>query len=296
MKRWRKAAAVTGVAVCAWSMSVFAAVNSGKAAPTNVSLDAEGVVSWTAPSWEGIDRYEIQIVRGEQAEEAKNYKSKKVTATDDTTTELSLSSKGYYYAKVRAYDVSGNYTDWSDYSNMVTVTTEDLSDYSSGPVVSVGNINGGPGVSDQGTTLPSAGSGGPGTTHPQQSQTTSYGWQQDSRGRWYRRVNGTYPQNQWEKIDGIYYHFDAQGYMQTGWIWESSNQSWYYCLPDGKLATGWNNVNEKWYYMDPNSGVMYAGGIHLIDGKYYCMDEKGARIENAWSGGYYYGTDGVRVN
>lgn len=295
MKNWKRMAATAVVCLCAWSMTVWAAVNNGKDAPEAVTLTSDGIVSWSAPDWDGVDRYEVQVVRGEDAAAAKNYKSRRVIG--ETTTDIALSAKGYYYAKVRAYDVQGNYTDWSAYSNRVTVTTEDISDVGSPRPGSVGNGSGGPGVSGQGSTPGTVPGGiGPGVQTPATDGTTTYGWQQNAQGRWYRRVNNTYPANQWEKIDGVYYHFDAQGYMQVGWIWENANSSWYYCLPDGKLATGWNNINEKWYYLDPNTGIMYAGGIHLIDGKYYCMDEKGARIENAWNGGYYYGADGVRVN
>lgn len=298
MKKWKKTAAAAVFAACAWSVTVFAASKTNKAAPENVSLTADGDVSWSAPGWDGVDKYEIQLLKGENASTASKYKTKKINSAEDTEGSVSIDSKGYYYAQVRAYDVSGNYTDWSAASNRVTVTTDDLRSGKSGPGVSSGSTSGGPGVTGSGQGTPSGGSGGPGTAagSAQTGTTATYGWQQDSRGRWYRRVNGTYPVNQWEQIDGVYYHFDASGYMQTGWIWESKNSSWYLCLPDGKLATGWNNVNERWYYLAPESGVMYAGGLHLIDGKYYCMDEKGARIENAWNGGYYYGKDGVRVN
>ena len=39
------------------------------------------------------------------------------------------------------------------------------------------------------------------------------GWQQNSYGWWYQRANGTYPHNEWEIINGIWYYFDANGYM-----------------------------------------------------------------------------------
>ena len=39
------------------------------------------------------------------------------------------------------------------------------------------------------------------------------GWQQSGYGWWYQRANGTYPASEWEQINGIWYYFDANGYM-----------------------------------------------------------------------------------
>ena len=39
------------------------------------------------------------------------------------------------------------------------------------------------------------------------------GWQENSYGWWYQRANGTYPNSEWEIINGIWYYFDANGYM-----------------------------------------------------------------------------------
>lgn len=32
----------------------------------------------------------------------------------------------------------------------------------------------------------------------------------------------------WRQIDGVWYYFDADGIMQTGWIRDEDNQLWYY--------------------------------------------------------------------
>ena len=39
------------------------------------------------------------------------------------------------------------------------------------------------------------------------------GWQNSGYGWWYQRANGTYPHSEWEMINGIWYYFDANGYM-----------------------------------------------------------------------------------
>lgn len=42
-------------------------------------------------------------------------------------------------------------------------------------------------------------------------------WIQASDGRWwYKHSDGSYTVNDWEYIDGEWYHFDSQGWMQTG--------------------------------------------------------------------------------
>ena len=43
------------------------------------------------------------------------------------------------------------------------------------------------------------------------------GWIEDEYGWWYRRADGTYPANQWERINGHWYLFNANGYIRTGW-------------------------------------------------------------------------------
>ena len=48
-------------------------------------------------------------------------------------------------------------------------------------------------------------------------------WKQDSRGWWFARRNGTYPADSWFECSwngrGGWYHFNAEGYMETGWRW-----------------------------------------------------------------------------
>ena len=39
-------------------------------------------------------------------------------------------------------------------------------------------------------------------------------WVDDGAGRKYVYADGTFAQNTWKGIDGFYYHFDANGYME----------------------------------------------------------------------------------
>ncbi len=55
-------------------------------------------------------------------------------------------------------------------------------------------------------------------------------WKQDSTGWWYEDTAGWYPQNQWQKIDNVWYYFGADGYLVTnqyvGEYWVNANGEW----------------------------------------------------------------------
>lgn len=53
---------------------------------------------------------------------------------------------------------------------------------------------------------------------------------------WYRHDDGSYTMNNWEKINGEWYFFDKDGWMQTGWIQSPYSNEWFYCYSDGIMA------------------------------------------------------------
>ena len=57
------------------------------------------------------------------------------------------------------------------------------------------------------------------------------GWQEDANGKWYQNADGTYYAGGFAEIDGVKYSFDANGYMQTGWVTKGVND--YYFNEDG---------------------------------------------------------------
>lgn len=69
-------------------------------------------------------------------------------------------------------------------------------------------------------------------------------WRQASNGWWYAQ-EGTYATG-WKQIDGQWYYFDSNGYMNTGW--EQIGGQWYYFDSNGHMNTGWINDNGNWYY------------------------------------------------
>lgn len=57
-------------------------------------------------------------------------------------------------------------------------------------------------------------------------------WRKNSIGWWYTQGNSW--ATGWKLINGNWYYFDSNGYMQTGWI--KSGQDWYYLYGSGEMA------------------------------------------------------------
>lgn len=114
---------------------------------------------------------------------------------------------------------------------------------------------------------------------------TEGSWRSDSNGWWFQNMDGTYPKAQWKKIGGIWYYFNADGYMATGWV--NDGGIWYYMKSDGAMQTGWMQLKGIWYYMKPD-GAMQTGWLQ-DSGKWYYMNQDGAML-TGWveSGGKWY--------
>ncbi len=139
---------------------------------------------------------------------------------------------------------------------------------------------------------------------------------------WYRHVDGTYTTDAWEYINGNWYYFDSEGWMQSGWVyingnwyylgsandgamksdWQYINGNWYYLgnANDGAMKSGWQYINENWYYLgDVSDGSMKYGWQHIFGEDYYL----GNRNDGAMKTGkteidgeiYYLDTDGKRL-
>ena len=58
-------------------------------------------------------------------------------------------------------------------------------------------------------------------------------WIKDARGWWLRYSDGTWPMGNtgafhWEKVNGRWWAFGAEGYLSTGWIYDTLHQGWFY--------------------------------------------------------------------
>ena len=108
-------------------------------------------------------------------------------------------------------------------------------------------------------------------------------WVRDSHGWWYRRSDGTYPADEWLKLNGLYYHFDSRGYMQTGWL--SLNGIWYYLQNSGAMAS---SVWVGNYYLKSDGRMAVSEWVD--NGKYY-VGSDGRWVKAKWvrnSHGWWY--------
>lgn len=123
-------------------------------------------------------------------------------------------------------------------------------------------------------------------------------WVKDINGKWkYYDENGNLLKSQWhyDLTVGNWYYLEDDGYMKTGWLfnsnkwylldgngamkvgWVNDHGTWYYLNSDGSMKTGWLEENSKKYYLNSN-GTMQTG-TKMINGKSYSFDESGALIK-----------------
>lgn len=114
-----------------------------------------------------------------------------------------------------------------------------------------------------------------------------------SDGIWYYRYpDGTYQSNSWLQLNGIWYLFDGNGRMLTGW--QVRNGLTYFLQDSGAMYTGWIKAGDMWYYMNRLEdggveGAMRTGWL-VRDGKTYYLRSDGSMAEG-WTqidGNYYY--------
>lgn len=78
----------------------------------------------------------------------------------------------------------------------------------------------------------------------------------------------------WEKVNGSWYAFGADGYLKSGWICDYQLSAWYNMSIDSGMRSGWYSDPQDGctYYLDPESGKLVVGW-KLIEGKWYYFSD-----------------------
>lgn len=69
------------------------------------------------------------------------------------------------------------------------------------------------------------------------SRKYTVGWHQDSKGWWYADSVTSYYKSRWAEINGKWYYFNEEGYMESN-CWKISGSDSYYLGADGAMVTG----------------------------------------------------------
>ena len=139
-------------------------------------------------------------------------------------------------------------------------------------------------------------------------------WSRDSRGWKFGDTLGWSAKNCWQAIDGKWYYFDPEGYMEknayrkglylTGsgaWdgkeaaaVWKKDGKGWWYRLPEGTcLKNTWIKIDGKWYYFKADG---YLAQSEFIRG--WWIGKNGVQSDPVRCGwhktarGWWYGVSG----
>ena len=126
-----------------------------------------------------------------------------------------------------------------------------------------------------------------------QTYTGTISWRHNSKGWWAEDTKGWYPAKTWQKINGVWYYFDEEGYMAANeWIdgyWLDKDGVWRY-----KYVGSWRLNSKGWWFEDTNKWYAYSGW-QKINGKYYYFGDDGYMYKNRYIGEFWVGDDGAYV-
>lgn len=145
------------------------------------------------------------------------------------------------------------------------------------------------------STKRSGGGGGSSSSSVNAVMINNGSWVQDNVGWWFKKTDGSYPKDAWYECvwngDSNWYHFNAQGYADGGWLVDRDGQKYYlHNVHDGKFGymyTGWNQIADKWYYFNTTSGTT---------GPASGTQSKGSLVtDTTTADGYKVGADGAWI-
>lgn len=116
-------------------------------------------------------------------------------------------------------------------------------------------------------------------------------WKSNSKGWWVEDSAGWYPQDQWQKIDGIWYYFKPDGYMASceyyKGYWFNSDGSW-----DPQYKLSWKSNATGWWVEDI-SGWWPSNKWLKVDGDWYYFNGSGYMATSQYVDGYWLAANGV---
>ncbi|MCR5227030.1 MAG: hypothetical protein K6E27_07450 [Eubacterium sp.] len=116
-------------------------------------------------------------------------------------------------------------------------------------------------------------------------------WKSNSTGWWAEDTSGWYPVASWQKIDGYWYYFNADGYMASN-EWRDG----YWLGGSGALTyeptASWAKDSTGWYFID-TSGWYPTSQWAKINSDWYYFDASGYMVTSQYVDGYWIGSDGV---
>ena len=118
-------------------------------------------------------------------------------------------------------------------------------------------------------------------------------WKESASGWWVEDLKGWFPKSEWQKIDGKWYYFCADGYMDYSeyrdGCWLGADGAW-----DENYSAGhWMSNETGWWYED--AGWCPKSQWLWIDGSCYYFDSEGYMLTNQWIDGCWVGSDGAWV-
>ena len=94
-------------------------------------------------------------------------------------------------------------------------------------------------------------------------------WKCNSSGWWVEDTTGWYPASQWQKIDGKWYYFTSDGYMDYGeyrdGCWLGSDGAWVESYNGGH----WCKNSKGWWYEDSSGWYPYSQYLWIDGTEYY---------------------------
>ncbi len=119
-------------------------------------------------------------------------------------------------------------------------------------------------------------------------------WKQNENGWWVEDTTGWYAKNEWQKIDGKWYYFLADGYMDYSeyrdGCWLGADGAWDEAYSGGH----WMSDATGWWYTDASGWYPQSKWL-WIDGSCYYFGADGYMATSTYVDGCWVGADGAWV-